>query len=537
MPITAHKPLETVNGPCDPQNPERGSAPLSFGPKLWSAADRLRGHLDAAEYKHVVLGLIFLRFLSTSDDVPFKQMALVLKEEAASNRHRGGRRNGGSAGVANFNVPEEASWRFLCGKAHTASIGRVLDRAMEALEEANSVLNGALPKIFSRTGLGGSKLGELIGVISEIDFTDYNGTSRADLLGRVYEYFLGRFASAEGKRGGEFYTPPSIVRLLVEMLEPFSGTVYDPCCGSGGLFIQSQRFLDEHGGNPGELRLFGQESNPATWRLARMNMAIHGLKVNLGSRSADTFAENLHPNLRADFILANPPFNMSDWISELMLSDSRWAFGKPNSGNANFAWIQHMIHHLSPRGRAGFVMANGSLSVQSGSDGEIRRAIIEADLVDCVVSLPSQLFFNTSIPVSLWFLARDKSDGGYCDRRGRTLFIDARTLGTMVDRIHRELTHDDVRLIAKTYLDWCHLGGKPSRAIEPGLSAEATIEEIRQHRYALVPGRYVGFAPRETTRWNPKALRKELNEIEQQLVGIDTASRSALALLRELLHG
>ena len=536
MPTTTGKPVE-ANRPCELEAQEHNSAPLSFGPQLWSAADRLRGHLDAAEYKHVVLGLIFLRFLSTSDDVPFKQMAFALKEEAVSNGRKNGHRNGASARLPKFVVPEESSWRFVCGKAHTASVGRVLDRAMEALEQANSVLNGALPKIFSRTGLAGSKLGELIGVISEIDFTDYNGTSRADLLGRVYEYFLGRFASAEGKRGGEFYTPPSIVRLLVEMLEPFGGTVYDPCCGSGGLFIQSQRFIDEHGGNLGELRLFGQESNPATWRLARMNMAIHGLKVNLGPKPADTFAENLHSDLRADFILANPPFNMSDWISELMLSDSRWTFGKPNSGNANFAWIQHMIHHLSPRGRAGFVMANGSLSVQSGSDGEIRRAIIEADLVDCIVSLPSQLFFNTSIPVSLWFLARDKADGGYRERRGRTLFIDARHLGTMVDRIHRELTDNDVRLIAKTYIDWCHLGGKPSRAIEPGLSAEATTGEIRQHRYALVPGRYVGFAPRETVRWNPKALWKELNEIEQQLVGIDTASRSALALLLELLHG
>ncbi len=537
MPTTVRKTAEPSNGCCDVQVEDRGIGPFSFGSKLWAAADRLRGHLDAAEYKHIVLGLIFLRFLSTSDDVPLKQLAFILKEEAALSSRKNAHRKGSSGGFSSFVVPEEASWRFVCGKAHTSSAGRALDKAMEVLEQANPVLVGALPKIFARTGLAGSKLGELIGVINEIDFTDYNGASRADLLGRVYEYFLGRFASAEGKRGGEFYTPQSIVRLLVEMLEPFAGTVYDPCCGSGGLFIQSQRFIDEHGGNPGELRLFGQESNPATWRLARMNMAIHGLKVDLGSKAADTFAENLHPELRADYILANPPFNMSDWISELMLSDSRWTFGKPNSGNANFAWIQHIIHQLSPRGRAGFVMANGSLSVQSGSDSEIRRAIIEADLVDCVVSLPNQLFFNTSIPVSLWFLARDKADGRYRNRSGRTLFIDARYLGTLVDRIHRELTGDDVRLIAKTYLDWCHLNGEPSQAIEPGLSAEATIEDIRQHRYALVPGRYVGFAPRETVGWNPKLLRKELNEIEQQLAGIDTASRSALALLRELLHG
>ncbi len=536
MPTPTYKPVEATAKAFDEMVQERSSAPLSFGPQLWSAADRLRGHLDAAEYKHIVLGLIFLRFLSTTDDVPLKQMAFVLKEEAAASIRKNGHRNGTSAELSNFAVPEESSWRFICGKAHTATIGRVLDRAMEALEQANPILIGALPKIFARTGLVGSKLGELIGVISEIDFTEYNG-SRADILGRVYEYFLGRFASTEGKRGGEFYTPPSIVRLLVEMLEPFSGTVYDPCCGSGGLFIQSQRFIDEHGGNPGELRLFGQESNPGTWRLARMNMAIHGLKVNLGLKAADTFAENLHPELRADYILANPPFNMSDWISELMLSDSRWKFGKPNSGNANFAWIQHMIQHLSPRGRAGFVMANGSLSVQSGSDGDIRRAIVDADLVDCVVSLPIQLFFNTSIPVSLWFLARDKSDTRYRDRRGRTLFIDARQLGTMVDRTHRELTPDDVGKIASAYLDWCHLDGKRKDALEPGFSAEATIEEIRHHRYALVPGRYVGFAPRESVQWNPKILRKELKEIEQELAGIDTASRSALALLRELLHG
>ena len=530
---------KTVDAPVkliDEVAQERGSAQLSFAPRLWSAADRLRGHLDAAEYKHIVLGLIFLRFLSTSDNVPFQQMAFVLREDATSSRRKDEQRAESSVEFSNFTIPDESSWRFICGKAHTGSIGRVLDRAMEALEQANPVMAGALPKIFGRTGLASSKLGELIGVINQIDFSDFN-TSRADVLGRVYEYFLGRFASTEGKRGGEFYTPTSIVRLLVEMLEPFSGTVYDPCCGSGGLFIQSQRFIDEHGGNPSELRLFGQESNPGTWRLARMNMAIHGLRVNLGPKAADTFAEDIHSELRADYILANPPFNMSDWISELMLSDSRWEFGKPNSGNANFAWIQHIIHHLSPRGRAGFVMANGSLSVQSGSDGEIRRAIIEADMVDCVVSLPSQLFFNTPIPVSLWFLARNKADGRYRDRRGRTLFIDARHLGTMVDRTHRELASDDIGLIARAYLDWCHIDGKRTRRLEPGLSAEATIDEIRRHRYALVPGRYVGFAPRETVRWNPKLLRKELNEIEQQLAGIDIASHSALALLRELLHG
>jgi type I restriction enzyme M protein len=535
MLTTAPKTIETTEKPLYEMAQERGTVPLSFGPQLWSAADRLRGHLDAAEYKHIVLGLIFLRFLSTTDDVPLKQMAFVLKDEAATNR-KNGHRNGSSVDLINFAVPEEASWRFICGKAHTATIGRALDRAMEALEQANPILDGALPKIFARTGLAGSKLGELIGVISEVDFTEYNG-SRADILGRVYEYFLGRFASTEGKRGGEFYTPPSIVKLLVEMLEPFSGTVYDPCCGSGGLFIQSQRFIDEHGGKLGELRLFGQESNPGTWRLARMNMAIHGLKVNLGLRAADTFSEDLHSNLRADYILANPPFNMSDWTSELMLNDPRWTFGKPNPGNANFAWIQHMIQHLSPRGRTGFVMANGSLSVQSGSDSEIRRAIVDADLVDCIVSLPSQLFFNTSIPVSLWFLARDKSDERYRDRRGKTLFIDARELGTMVDRTHRMLTDADVSAISSAYLDWCHLDGKRKDAIQPGFSAEATIEEIRFHRYALVPGRYVGFAPREFVRWNPKGLRKELIEIEQQLAGIETASRSALALLRELLHG
>lgn len=526
-----------ANALSDSETQELGSIALSFGPRLWSAAERLRGHIDAADYKHIVLGLIFLRFLSISDDPPHEQLSFALKEEAPSDRDKKGHRNGASTGIAHFVVPEDASWKFVCGKAHTPSIGRLLDRAMDALEQANPILNGALPKIFARTGLTGSKFGELIGVISKIDFTAYHETSRADLLGRVYEYFLGRFASTEGKRGGEFYTPPSIVRLLVEMLEPFAGTVYDPCCGSGGLFIQSQRFIEEHGGNPDELRLFGQESNPATWRLARMNMAIHDLKVDLGSKPADTFAENLHPHLRADYILANPPFNMSNWTSDLMLSDSRWTFGKPHSGNANFAWIQHIIHHLGPCGRAGFVMANGSLSVQSGSDGESRRAIIEADLVDCVVSLPSQLFFNTSIPVSLWFLARNKASGKDRERRGRTLFIDARHLGTMVDRTHRELTNDDVCLIAGAYHHWCHLDGKPSFAIEPGLSAEATIEEIRQHRHALVPGRYVGFAPRETVRWNPKALRKELNGIEQQLAGIDTASRSALALLRKLLHG
>jgi len=535
MAINTSKIEETSVNSLDETNHNLAFSSLTFGPKLWSAADRLRGHLDAAEYKHIVLGLVFLRFLSSTDDAPLKQLAFGFNDNEPADRSRYLHKSC-SVEKRSFEVPEESSWQFLRDRAHTPSIGLMLDRAMETLEHSNPNLTGALPRIFARTGLASSKLGELIDVISEIDFTDYN-ESRADILGRVYEYFLGHFASTEGKRGGEFYTPPSIVRLLVEMLEPFSGTVYDPCCGSGGLFIQSQRFIDEHGGNPGELRLFGQESNPGTWRLARMNMAIHGLKVDLGLKAADTFSEDLHSELRADYILANPPFNMSDWTIELMLSDSRWKFGKPNPGNANFAWIQHMIQHLSPRGRAGFVMANGSLSVQSGSDGDIRRAIIDADLVDCVVSLPIQLFFNTSIPVSLWFLTRDKSDVRYKDRRGRTLFIDARQLGTMVDRTHRELTEDDVSVIANAYLDWCHLDGKRKDALEPGFSAEATIEEIRHHRYALVPGRYVGFAPRESIQWDPHVLRKELKEIEQQLAGIDTASRSALALLRELLHG
>jgi type I restriction enzyme M protein len=404
-----------------------------------------------------------------------------------------------------FWLPPEARWHVIKAKARSPEIGKVIDDAMGAIERENAPLKGVLPRDYARPSLDKVRLGGLVDIVSNIGFNESAANSK-DVLGRVYEYFLGKFANAEGKGGGEFYTPQCVVQVLVSMLEPYKGRVFDPCCGSGGMFVQSEKFVEERGGRVGDIAVYGQESNFTTWKLARMNLAIRGIDANLGQRNADSFRQDLHPDLKADFILANPPFNMSDWGGENLRQDVRWRYGMPPVNNANYAWIQHFIHHLSPVGVAGFVMANGSMSTQTSNEGEIRKALIEADLVDCIVALPGQLFFTTQIPVCLWFLARDKKNHKHRDRRGETLFIDARKMGVLIDRVHRELTIEEIAKISDCYHAWRGFGvpasagkdrlkaGLRTYKDEAGFCKSVKLEEIRTHDYVLTPGRYVGAA-------------------------------------------
>lgn len=453
---------------------------LNLKQTLWAAADKLRGHLDSAEYKHVVLGLIFLKYISDRFQVVYDDLTARAEAEYTDPEDRDE-----YAAENVFWVPAEARWEKLQASAKSPEIGIFIDRAMAAIEKENPSLKGVLPQSYGREDLDKRRLGELIDLIGTM------ALSRGDVLGQVYEYFLGQFASAEGKKGGEFYTPQSIVKLLVEMLEPYKGRIYDPCCGSGGMFVQSEQFVEEHQGRVGDIAIYGQESNPTTWKLARMNLAIRGIDSNLGPYAADSFHDDLHPDLKADFILANPPFNISDWGGNLLAEDKRWQYGLPPTGNANYGWIQHILHHLGPNGRAGFVLANGSMSSSQSGEGEIRRALVQADLVDCMVALPPQLFFNTQIPACLWFLARTKP----AHRRGQVLFVDARNLGMMVDRTRRELRAEDIWRVAETYHAW-RVGqfAKMPYSDVPGFCKSATRDEIAAHDYVLTPGRYVGAA-------------------------------------------
>lgn len=452
---------------------------------LWAAADKLRSNMDAAEYKHVVLGLIFLKYISDA----FRDLHAQLT--AGEGDFAGADPEDPDEYLAHniFFVPENARWGYLQDRAKQPEIGTLLDAAMDAIERRNASLRGVLPKIYADPELNKQRLGELIDLIGTIGFGG-EGHVAKDLLGRVYEYFLGQFADAEGKKGGQFYTPGSIVKLLVEMLEPYSGRIYDGCCGSGGMFVQSEKFILEHQGRIGDLSIYGQESNPTTLRLARMNLAIRGIdaKIELG----DTLLQDKHPDLKADYIIANPPFNISDWSGEQLRDDARWQYGVPPVGNANYAWLQHFIAKLSATGTAGIVLANGSMNSNSGGEGDIRKNLIEAGLVDCMVALPGQLFYNTMIPACLWFLSRGRAGGGgrYRNRSNEILFIDARKLGTMVSRRNKEFTDADIRLIADTYHAWRTLtGGYEDKA---GFCKAATLDEVRANNYVLMPGRYVG---------------------------------------------
>lgn len=485
--------------------------------------------MDAAEYKHVVLGLIFLKYISDAFEAKHAELEKQKAEGADPedvDEYRA---------TSIFWVPKEARWSFLRDNAPQPTIGKLVDDAMSAIERDNPSLKGVLPKDFGRPGLDKQRLGQLIKLVSDIGLGSPADRAK-DVLGRVYEYFLSQFASAEGKKGGQFYTPSWVVRVLVEMLAPYKGRVYDPCCGSGGMFVSSEKFIEAHSGRIGDIAIYGQESNYTTWRLAKMNLAIRGIDAQIAH--GDTFHNDRYPDLKADYVLANPPFNDSDWRGELLKGDKRWVYGLPPAGNANFAWVQHFISHLAPTGLAGFVLANGSMSSNQSGEGEIRKNIIEADLVDCMVALPGQLFYSTQIPVCLWFLARHKKNGRFRERRGEALFIDARKMGTLADRVHRELTDEDVAKIAGTYHAWRGDRGAAEYADVPGFCKATNIDEVRKHGYVLTPGRYVGAEAAEEDaepfEEKMKRLTAELHEQAQEGVRLDAA---IAANLKELGYG
>ena len=506
-------------------------ANLGFEPTLWAAADKLRNNMDAAEYKHVVLGLIFLKYISDA----FKERHDQLVAEKAQGADPEDPDEYRADNV--FWVPKEARWAHLQSKAKQPTIGKLLDDAMLAIERDNKSLKGVLSKEYARPALDKQRLGELIDLVGTIGLGDAENRSK-DILGRVYEYFLGQFASAEGKKGGQFYTPRCVVRVLVEMLAPYKGRVFDPCCGSGGMFVQSEKFVEAHGGRVGDIAVYGQESNHTTWRLAKMNLAIRGIDASLGPEPADSFRRDLHPDLKADYVLANPPFNDSDWGGGQLRDDPRWKFGPPPVGNANFAWVQHFVHHLAPTGIAGFVLANGSMSSNQSGEGEIRKAMVEADLVDCMVALPGQLFYATQIPVCLWFLARAKKNGRFRDRRRQTLFIDARKMGALIDRIHRDLTPEDIERIAGTYHAWRGDKGAGKYADVPGFCKAATTDEIAGHGFVLTPGRYVGAEDVEDDGEPFEEKMKRLTaKLEEQLKEGARLEKAIRASLRSLTDG
>lgn len=456
---------------------EKNTAGIGFEKQIWDAACVLRGNMDASEYKSVVLGLIFLKYISDRFEDKYKELVEDgdgFEEDIDEYT---------SEGI--FFVPQGARWSEIALKAHTPEIGTVIDEAMRSIEKENKRLKDILPKNFARPELDKRRLGDVVDLFTNIKMIEHG--SEKDILGRTYEYCLSKFAEQEGKLAGEFYTPSCVVRTLVEVLQPFNGRVYDPCCGSGGMFVQSAKFIENHSGNINNIAVYGQDSNPTTWKMAQMNLAIRGIEADLGKYNADTFFDDCHPTLKADFIMANPPFNLSDWGADKLADDVRWQYGMPPAGNANFAWLQHMIHHLAPNGRIGMVLANGSLSSQSGGEGEIRKNIINADLVDCIIAMPTQLFYTTQIPVSLWFISRNKK------QKGKTLFIDARKLGTMVTRKLRELTTEDIAKIADTYNAFVD----GTLEDEKGFCAVIKTEDIAKQDYILTPGRYVGIEEQE----------------------------------------
>ncbi|MGW2492934.1 class I SAM-dependent DNA methyltransferase [Streptomyces pseudogriseolus] len=475
----------------------------SLEQRLWDAADALRGNQEPSEYKHVVLGLVFLKYISDRFEARRKDIAASLADpesadyipnESRRERFLEDRDEYKSHNV--FWVPANARWEAIQARAKLETIGTDIDTAMDLIERENPSLKGVLPRAYGREGLDKGRLGQLVDLIGSIGFTESDDHGSDDVLGRVYEYFLGQFAGKEtGKDAGAFYTPRSVVKTLVEMLEPYHGRVYDPACGSGGMFVQSTEFVKAHGGQRNDISVYGQEFTDTTWRLAKMNLALRGIEADLGERSADSFTQDLHPDLRADFVIANPPFNVSNWWDAKLKDDPRWKYGTPPEGNANFAWVQHFIHHLSPKGTAGFVLAMGALSSKTGGEGEIRRKLVEAELVDCIVAAPDKLFFNTGIPVSLWFVSKDRHGNGHRNRTGEVLFIDARKMGTLVSRKLRILTDEDIAKIASTYHAWRNHGGNYTNV--QGFCKAATLEDIAAHDFILTPGRYVGAVEAE----------------------------------------
>ena len=491
---------------------EKTTADIGFEKQIWDAACVLRGNMDASEYKNVVLGLIFLKYISDR----FEEKHRELVEEGDGFEEDIDEYT--SEGI--FFVPQGARWGDIAAKAHTSEIGTAIDEAMRAIEKDNKRLKDILPKNFARPELDKRRLGEVVDLFTNIRMIEHG--DEKDILGRTYEYCLSKFAEQEGKLAGEFYTPSCVVRTLVEVLQPYHGRVYDPCCGSGGMFVQSAKFVESHSGNINDISVYGQDSNPTTWKMAQMNLAIRGIDADLGKFNADTFFNDCHPTLRADFIMANPPFNLSDWGADKLADDVRWQYGMPPSGNANFAWLQHMIYHLAPNGRIGMVLANGSLSSQSGGEGEIRKNIINADLVDCIVAMPTQLFYTTQIPVSLWFLSKNKK------QKGKTLFIDARKLGTMVTRKNRELTDADIRKIADTY----NAFADGTLTDQKGFCAVATTEDIAKQDYILTPGRYVGI---EEQADDGEPFEEKMTRLTGELAGLFEKSHELEQEIREKL--
>ncbi|MDE0159289.1 MAG: class I SAM-dependent DNA methyltransferase [Candidatus Dadabacteria bacterium] len=510
--------------------PEANGATVGYEAELWRMANMLRGSMDAAEYKHVVLGLIFLKYISDA----FEEKRRELETQVSKGADPDDPDEYRAENI--FWVPPEARWQDIKAQARQSTIGKLVDDAMAGIERENGELKDVLPKDYARAALDKQRLGQVIDLVSNIKVGDRNARSK-DVLGRVYEYFLSQFANSEGKKGGEFYTPRCVVKLLVEMLEPYKGRVYDPCCGSSGMFVQSIEFITAHAGGNGrgksrlpkgfkpKISIYGQESNYTTWRLAKMNLAIRGIEAQIAH--GDSFHNDRHPDLRADFILANPPFNVSDWGGERLREDKRWVYGTPPEGNANFAWVQHMVHHLAPGGSAGFVLANGSMSSSQNTESEIRKNLVEAGIVDCVVALPGQLFYSTQIPACLWFLSREKKEG--------ILFIDARGLGRMVDRTHRELTDEEISRVAETYRAWRGKENAGEYKDVPGLCKSTTLDEVRRHGYVLTPGRYVETEvdedDSEPFEDKMKRLILKLKEQQEEAAKLDTTIDSNLKKL------
>ena len=493
--------------------------------QLWKAADKLRKNIDAAEYKHVVLSLFFLKYISDAFEVLFAKL------QAGANDGADPEDKDEYKAENVFFVPPEARWSFLMGKAKLPDVGSHVDAAMDAIEKENPILRGVLPKVFARQNLDPASLGGLIDLVGNIALGDAKARSR-DVLGHVFEYFLGEFALAEGKQGGQFYTPRSIVELLVAMLEPYKGRVFDPCCGSGGMFVQSEKFVTEHQGRVNDISIYGQESNQTTWRLAKMNLAIRGIDASqVKWNNEGSFLNDAHKDLKADFIIANPPFNVSDWSGELLRKDGRWQYGVPPTGNANFGWLQHFIHHLAPDGRAGVVLAKGALTSKSSGEGDIRKALIaDGNLIDCIVNLPAKLFLNTQIPAGLWFMNRARSNGH--PRKGEILFIDARNLGHLINRRTRELSNDDISKIASIYHAW--RTGEGEYVDEKGFCASVPLARIAELDYVLTPGRYVGLPDEEDDFDFAERFAALKAEFEAQLLEEAILNDAVIANLRNV---